>query len=89
MAVQKRQGVAHVSMLPGERWQETILFLASITLAMTTPVAYAFMLRNVGLFCPSAPFDSGGGAGFCGCGFAQTRAGEKTVLSAFCCSPEG
>ena len=32
MAVQKRQGVAHVSMVSGKRWRETIIFLASVSL---------------------------------------------------------
>ena len=87
MAVQRRQGVAHVSMLSGERWRETMLFLASATLAGTAAVLYTFALRNVGFSCPSAPFDPRGGAEFCGCDFAQKRAGEHTLLSAFCCVP--
>ena len=90
MAVQKRQGVAHVSMVSGERWRETMLYLASVTLSATAGVFYTSTLRNVGFACPSAPFDPYGGAGFCGCDlhFVQKRAGEKTVLSAFCCLPE-
>ena len=85
MAVQRRQGVAHVSMLSGERWREMILFLASTTLGVTAGVFYTFALRNVGWQCPSTPFDSRGGAAFCGCDFVRDRAGEHTVLSAFCC----
>ena len=87
MAVQRRQGVAHVSMLSGERWRETMLYLASVTLCATAGVFYTFALRNVGFSCPSAPFDSRGGAAFCGCDFVRGRAGEHTVLSAFCCLP--
>ena len=87
MAVQKRQGVAHVSMVSGERWRETMLLLGSTTLAMTGGVLYTFALRNVGFSCPSAPFDPQGGAEFCGCSFVRGRVGEHTVLSAFCCSP--
>ena len=87
MAVQRRQGVAHVSMLSGERWQETMLYVASATLSATAAVFYTFALRNVGFACPSAPFDPRGGAAFCGCDFVRDRAGEPTVLSAFCCSP--
>ena len=85
MAVQRRQGVAHVSMLSGERWRETMLYLASATLAGTAAVFYTFTLRNVGFACPNAPFDPRGGAAFCGCDFVRSRAGEHTVLSAFCC----
>ena len=87
MVVQRRQGVVHVSMLSGERWRETMLFLASTTLFATAGVFHTFALRNVGFACPSAPFDPNGGAEFCGCDFAQKRAGEHTVLSAFCCLP--
>jgi len=87
MAVQRRQGVAHVSMLSGERWGETMLFLASVTLSATAAVFYTFSLRNVVFSCPSASFEPRGGAEFCGCGFVHDRAGEHTVLSAFCCSP--
>ena len=89
MAVQRRQGVAHVSMLSGERWRETMLYVAGITLSLTAAVFYTFALRNVGFACPNAPFDPHGGAAFCGCDFVRDRAGEPTVLSAFCCSPEG
>ena len=88
MAVQRRQGVAHVSMLSGERWRETMLYLASITLCLTAAVFHTFTLRNVWFACPSAPFDPHGSAEFCGCSFAQKRAGAPhTVLSAFCCVP--
>ena len=87
MAVQRRQGVAHVSMLSGERWRETMLYLASVALCTTGAVLYTFTLRNVGFSCPSAPFDPRGGAEFCGCDFVRERAEEHTVLSAFCCSP--
>ena len=87
MAVQRRQGVAHVSMLPGERWRETMLFLTSVMLCTTAGVFFTFSLRNVGFSCPSAPFDPRGGAAFCGCDFVQKRAGEHTLLSAFCCLP--
>jgi hypothetical protein len=89
MAVQKRQGVAHVSMLSGERWRETMLFLASTTLVMIAAVTYTFALialRNVGFPCPSAPFDPRGDAGFCGCGFVRESEGEKTAgAQCVCC----
>jgi hypothetical protein len=74
--------VAHAPVLPGERWREKMLLLTSCTLMTTAAVIYTFS-------CPSAPFDSRGGADFRGCDFVQTRAGGHTVLSALCCSPEG
>jgi len=87
MVVQRRQGVAHVSMLSGVVWRETMLYFVSSTLSQTAVVLYTFALRNVGFSCPSAPFDPRGVAEFCGCYFVQKMAGEHTVLSAFCCVP--
>ena len=55
MAVQKRQGVAHVSMVSGKRWRETIIFLASVSLCCYAAVLNTFTLRNVGFACPPRP----------------------------------
>ena len=78
MAVQKRQGVVHVSMLSGKRWRETLLFAMAISCCMTVAVMYTFSLRNVGWFCP----DKGGE--ICTCSFVE----RNEVLGAFCCLPE-
>lgn len=78
MAVQKWQGVSHVSMLTGERWRETMLFLTSSMLVMTAAMLYSFSLRNVGWYCT----DKGGD--FCGC---TALVQKNELLSAFCCAP--
>ena len=76
MAVQKRQGVAHVSMLSGERRWETLLYVVSLSSSMLAFVLYTFALRNPVWFCPGEE-----GGEFCGCDFVE-RSG---VLRAFCC----
>ena len=76
MAVQKRQGVAHVSMLSGERRWETLLFLVSTSVGVLAVVLYTFALRNPAWFCPGKE-----GGQFCGCGFVK----RSDVLRAFCC----
>ena len=76
MAVQRRRGVTHVSMVSGERWRETMQFLASTTLSTTAAVFYTFALRDVRFACPSAPFDPRDGAAFCGCDFVRAGQGR-------------
>ena len=76
MAVQKRQGVSHVSMLSGERRWETLLYMASTSVGTLAAVLYTFALRNPAWFCPGEE-----GGGFCGCGFVE----RSNVLRAFCC----
>ena len=78
MAVQKRQGVSHVSMLAGERRWETLLYVVSVSVGMVAAVLYTFALRNPGWFCPGEE-----GGEFCGCSFVE----RSDVLSAFCCKP--
>ena len=78
MAVQKRQGVSHVSMLAGERRWETLLYVVSVSLGTVCGVLYTFALRNAAWFCP-APGEEDGE--FCGCSFVE----RSDVLSAFCC----
>ena len=76
MAVQKRQGVSHVSMLSGERRWETMLYMLSITLSVTGCVFHVFSLRNMAWFCAGEE-----GGEFCECSFVK----RSNVLSAFCC----
>ena len=80
MAVQRRQGISHVSMLVGERWREMMLYVTSTAVAISGAVLYSFALRNVGWFCPDGNDD------FCGC---TALVQESELLSAFCCTSVG
>ena len=78
MVIQQRQGVPTVLPFVGDRWRETMLYIAAAQLSVTAMVLYTFALRNV--FCPVD------GGEMCGCSFAHSRAdGTATPLSAFCC----
>mmetsp|Transcript_17341 Transcript_17341/g.31559 ORF Transcript_17341/g.31559 Transcript_17341/m.31559 type:complete len:294 (+) Transcript_17341:194-1075(+) len=80
MAVQRRQGVAHVSVLSGERWRESLLFLVGVACLMTPSALFAFALRDVGWFCEGSWAREASSAGeFCGC-WARSE-----ILDAFCC----
>ena len=79
-AVQRRQGVMHISVLTGERCWESLLYVTFISCTLTTNVLYSFALRDMGWFCPN--HDSGGQ--FCGCNFVS----ESNVLRAYCCLPD-
>mmetsp|Transcript_96738 Transcript_96738/g.276221 ORF Transcript_96738/g.276221 Transcript_96738/m.276221 type:complete len:101 (-) Transcript_96738:81-383(-) len=83
MAVQKRQGVPHISSFAGNRYRETLLFVMAAQVMLTGMCMYTFANRNMGwLGC-------GYDGALCECAFVGSRGGKHTVLSAFCCTERG